>query len=132
MGLELKEGQVFKIVELAYRTGLMEKGIPIVGEAMKDAQEKTGFKLPDMVEFMNEATDDSVRKIDTVLKYVGPVMALVGNEKLMKPIFSLGAKLLDLKSVQAISVRALRKVMEITFNIFKKVNAKKLAGLRVS
>lgn len=132
MGLELKEGQVFKIVELAYRKGLMEKGIPIMGEALKDAQEKTSFKLPEMMEFMNEATDDSVRKIDAMLKYVGPFMALMGNEKIMGPIFGLGAKLLSLKSVQAISVRVLRKVLEITFNAFNKVNAKKLASLGVS
>ncbi len=132
MGLEMKEGQVFKVAELAYRTGLVEKAAPIVGEAMKDAQEKTGFKLPEMIEFMNETTDQTVITIDALLNYAGPFLALAGNEKLMGPIFRLGARLMDLKSVQAISFRIMRKVMEITFNFFKKINAKKLAELGVS
>ena len=95
MGLELKEGQVFKIVELAYRKGLMEKGIPIMGEALKDAQEKTSFKLPEMMEFMNEATDDSVGKIDAMLKYVGPFMAPDGEREDHGPDFRPGSQVAE-------------------------------------
>ena len=131
MGLELQQGQAFKIVELVYRKGVLDKAAPLIGEAMKSAMEETEFNVGDMVEVINEATDETVRKLNKMLKYAGPFLSLMGNEKIMGPVMGLFSRMLDFSAVRTAVGWITHKAVVVVFNFFKKINNKKLAALGV-
>jgi len=127
----IKEGQVFKIAEIAYREGVVDKALPLTGEAMKIAKEKTGFGIIDMMEGVNEAEDRSVELVDKLLGYSGPVLALLGQEFLLAPLMGVASRLLDFAVVQRVTVWVLARTLELTYKTQMKINAKKLAALGV-
>ncbi len=131
MDLAIKEGQVFKIAEIAYREGVVDKALPLTGEAMKIAKEKTGFGIIDMMEGVNEAEDRSVELVDKLLGYSGPVLALLGQEFLLAPLMGVASRLLDFAVVQRVTVWVLARTLELTYKTQMKINAKKLAALGV-
>lgn len=131
MDLAIKQGQVFKIAEIAYREGVVDKALPLTGEAMKIAKEKTGFGVIDLMEGMNEAEDRSVELVDKLLGFSGPVLALLGKEFLMVPLMGLASRLLDFAVVQRVTVWTLARTMEMVFKVQMKINANKLAALGV-
>jgi hypothetical protein len=131
MDMALKPGQVFKIAEIAYREGVIDKVMPITGEAMKIAKAKMGFGLTELMEGMNEAEDKSVRTIDKLLQYSGPLMSLMGNEKIMGPLMRLTSRMLDFAVVRRTAMWTMAKLFESTFKLQLKINAKKLAALGV-
>jgi hypothetical protein len=131
MKLEVQQGQVFKIAEMAYRTGVVDKVLPLTGEAMKIAKVKTGFGLTEMMEALNEAEDKSVERLDAMLKFSGPLLTLLGQEFLMVPLMHLASRLLDFAVVRRTAMWTMVKTMELTFKFQLKTNAKKLAALGV-
>ncbi len=131
MGVEIKQGQAFKIVELVYRKGVLDKASPLIGEAMKSAMEEAEFTVGDLVEVINESTDETVRMINKMLKYAGPVLSLMGNEKIMGPIMGLFSRMLDFSAFRTAVEWLTHKVVVVVFNFFKKINTKKLATLGV-
>jgi hypothetical protein len=94
--MELEPGQVFKVMEVAYRKGVMEKFMPLQGEALKKVKERTGFGMAEMSNMMNDAPEKTVKNIDLMLRYAGPFLRLAANETLM----GLASRLLDLEVVR--------------------------------
>lgn len=132
MGLEVKQGQAFKIVELAYRKGLIDKAAPLVGEAMKSAMDDSEFGLGDLVEVINESSDETVIRIDNALKFAGPVLAVMGNERIMGPVMGLASRMLDFHAVQRATVWSTHLSVKAVLGFFARINARKLAALGVS
>jgi hypothetical protein len=131
MDLAIKQGQVFKIAEIAYREGVVDKALPLTGEAMTIAKQKTGFALTEMMEAMNEAEDRSVELLDKLLGFSGPLLALAGREFLLVPLMGLASRLLDFAVVQRLAVWTMAGAMQLVFKSQLKSNARKLAALGV-
>lgn len=110
MAMALQPGQLFNLAEVAYRKGVIDKFMPLQGEVLKKLEEKTGFGMPELSNLANDASEEILEKIDSMLKYSGPLLRLAANEVLM----GLASRLLDLEVVKVIIVWTNVKSLELT------------------
>ncbi len=93
MGLE--SGQVFSILQVAYREGVTAKFMPILGNVLRRLMQETGKGMDELLGSMDTAQDGTIRSIDRLLKKSGWVLKVATSERLM----GLVARLLDFKLV---------------------------------
>jgi hypothetical protein len=108
VAMALEPGQLFNLMEVAYRKGVIDKFMPLQGEALKRLKEKTGFGMPEISNLMNDAKEETVKRIDFVLKHAGPLLCLAANEALM----GLASRMLDLEVIKRIIVWTNFKLLE--------------------
>ena len=102
--------EVFKVMQCAYRNGVLEKFMLLQGEVMPGVVEQTGLNMGDLINRLDEADEATVMKLDKLLDRAGPLVKYADSDLLMR----LTSRMLDIallrklmkKTMQATMVRA--------------------------
>ncbi len=101
--MELKPDDMFALVEVAYRKGVVDKLTPLAGEALDRLMQRTGYNMENLMNALNDARDESVLKLDKALALSSPLLRLAANDHLM----GLVARLMDLQVVKTTAIRGM-------------------------
>ncbi len=105
--MALDPAEVFKVMQCAYRNGVLDKFMVIQGEALEGVMAETGLNMGDLLNRLDEASEETVMKIDRLLDRAGPLMKYLDRDGLMK----LASRMLDIALVRKIMVRNLQATM---------------------
>lgn len=105
--MSLDPAEVFKVMQCAYRNGVLDKFMVIQGEALEGVIAETGMNMGDLLNRLDEAEEATVMKIDRLLDKAGPLMKYMDNDRLMK--FS--SRLLDIALVKKLMVKNMQATM---------------------
>jgi hypothetical protein len=101
---------MFSVMEKAYRTGLLDKGNAILGDALSEVIRRNGLNMEDLINRMDMAKEETVRKLDRALERSTPLLKLAGNEGMMRRI----SRLLDSAAVRRLAVKGMVLFLERT------------------
>jgi len=107
IGLSLDPQEVFRVMQCAYRNGVLDKFMVIQGQAMEGVMADTGMNMGDLLNRLDEAEEATVMKIDKLLDRAGPLMKYLDNDVLMR----FASRLLDLALVRKLMVANMRTMM---------------------
>jgi hypothetical protein len=107
ISLSLDPQEVFRVMQCAYRNGVLDKFMVIQGEAMEGVMADTGMNMGDLLNRLDEAEEATVIKIDKMLDRAGPLMKHLDSDLLMK----LASRLLDLALVKKLLIANMRTMM---------------------
>lgn len=99
--------EVFKVMQCAYRNGVLDKFMVIQGEALEGVMADTGMNLGDLLNRLDEAEEATVVKIDRLLDRAGPLVKYADSDRLMR----LASRLLDVAAVRRMVVAGMRSTM---------------------
>jgi hypothetical protein len=105
--LSLDPAEVFKVMQCAYRNGVLDKFMVIQGEALEGVMAETGMNMGDLLNRLDEAEEATVIKIDRLLDKAGPLMKYLDNDRLMK----FASRLLDIALVKKLMVKNMQATM---------------------
>jgi len=105
--LPLDPAQVFKVMQCAYRNGVLDKFMVIQGQALEGVMADTGMNMGDLLNRLDEAEEATVMKIDRLLDRAGPLMKYLDSDRLMR----LASRLLDIALVKKMMVANMRAMM---------------------
>jgi ethanolamine utilization protein EutP (predicted NTPase) len=105
--LAAKGGPLFEVTVSAYRTGLIDKGMALLGDALDEVMRQTGCEIGDLVNKLDMATEKAVMQVDTLLAHSGPMLKLAANDRLN----SLASRMLDVAAVRKLGVIMLTKIL---------------------
>jgi len=105
--LSLDPAEVFKVMQCAYRNGVLDKFMVIQGEALEGVIAETGMNMGDLLNRLDEAEEATVMKIDRLLDKAGPLMKYLDNDRLMK----FASRLLDIALVKKLMVKNMQATM---------------------
>ncbi|MBC7231591.1 MAG: hypothetical protein H5T74_14530, partial [Actinobacteria bacterium] len=97
----------FRVMQCAWRNGVLDKFMVIQGEALEGVMADTGMNLGDLLNRLDEASEETVQKIDRLLDRAGPLMRHLDSDRLMR----LASRLLDLSPVRKAMVAGMRANM---------------------
>ena len=97
----------FRFMRCMYRSGLLDRVSAIQGEAMAEVMAEAGLNMGDMSNNLDQASEQSVAKIDRMLGMFGPVLGHLANDWLMRLI----AGLLDVPLVRRQLLKNMKKSM---------------------
>jgi hypothetical protein len=103
----LDPAQVFKVMQCAYRNGVLDKFMVIQGRAMEGVMADTGMNMGDLLNRLDEAEESTVQKIDRLLDRAGPLMKYLDSDTLMR----VASRLLDIGLVQRLVAANMRAMM---------------------
>jgi hypothetical protein len=98
--LPIDPAEVFKVMQCAYRNGVLDKFMVIQGEALEAVMAEANVNMGDLLNRMDEAGEETVMRIDRLLDRAGPLMKYLDNDRLMK----VASRLLDLVPVKKMMV----------------------------
>jgi hypothetical protein len=107
ISLSLDPQEVFRVMQCAYRNGVLDKFMVIQGQAMEGVMADTGMNMGDLLNRLDEAEEATVMKIDKLLDRAGPLMKHLDSDLLMK----LASRLLDLALVKKLLIANMRTMM---------------------
>ena len=105
--MSLDPAEVFRVMQCAYRNGVLDKFMVIQGESLEAVMKESGANMGDLLNRMDEAKEETVMKIDRLLDRVGPLMKYLDNDRLMK----FTSRLLDLGFVHKAMVANMKKTI---------------------
>ena len=105
--LATKGGPLFEVTASAYRNGVIDKGMALFGDVVDGVIEETGCEIGDLVNKMDEASEKTVMRMDTLLGWSGPVIRLAASDRLM----ALTSRLLDVAFVRRLGVAVLTRIL---------------------
>ena len=105
--MSLDPAEVFKVMQCAYRNGVLDKFMVIQGEALEGVIAETGMNMGDLLNRLDEAEEATVMKIDRLLDKAGPLMKYLDNDMLMK----FASRLLDIALVKKLMVSGMQATM---------------------
>lgn len=105
--MSLDPQEVFRVMQCAYRNGVLDKFMVIQGEAMEGVMADTGMNMGDLLNRLDEAEEATVMKIDKLLDRAGPVMKYLDSDALMR----FASRLLNLELVKKLMVKNMRAMM---------------------
>ena len=105
----LEAAQVFAVMETSYRKGVIDKFIPLFGEALEGLMEETGVNMEDLIYKLDEVELGTVEKLNRLLGISGPLLRLANNDRLM----GLVSRILDLELVRRVLTRGLIRVLTL-------------------
>lgn len=82
---------VFNVMASAYRNGVLEKLMFLQGESLKLAMEETDLNLVDLINRMDETTEDTLFNFDRLLGKSTMLLKVAGTDYSMKMV----SRLLD-------------------------------------
>lgn len=100
----------FRFMRCMYRSGLLDTVSAIQGEAMVEVMAKAGLNMGDMANNLDNASEQSIAKIDRMLGMMGPAFRYLANERLMRAI----ARLLDVPLVRRQILKNMKKSMLVS------------------
>ena len=92
-------------MQCAYRHGVLDKFMALQGEALEGVMAEAGVNMGDLLNRMDEASEETVRKLDRRLDRAGPFVKYLDSDRLMR----LASRLLDLPAVRKMVVSGIRK-----------------------
>ncbi|RJP33565.1 MAG: hypothetical protein C4536_04035 [Actinobacteria bacterium] len=98
--MPIDPAEVFKVMQCAYRNGVLDKFMVIQGEALEAVMAEANVNMGDLLNRMDEAGEETVMRIDRLLDRAGPLMKYLDNDRLMK----VASRLLDLVPVKKMMV----------------------------
>ncbi len=101
---------MFKVMEKAYRTGLLDKGNALLGEALGQVIERNGLNMEDLINRMDMAGEETVTKLDRALSRSTLLLKLAGNERMMRA----ASKMLDARPARRLAVKGMVLFLERT------------------
>ena len=102
--MALEPGQVYAVMRAAYRQGVLDEFAPLLGEALDRAMEETGSDLNDLFNQMDEAQENTVKKLDKTISSSGFFMRIAGSDRLMR----LCARLVEKERSKRVIVNVMR------------------------
>jgi hypothetical protein len=108
--VSLDPQEVFKVMQCAYRNGVLDKFMVIQGEALEGVIADTGLNMGDLLNRLDEAEEATVMKIDRLLDRAGPFVKYANSDRLMK----LSSRLLDSAAVRKMMVKNMRATLART------------------
>jgi len=105
--LALDPAEVFRVMQCAYRNGVLDKFMVIQGKAMEEVMASTGMNMGDLLNRLDEADEATVMKIDRLLERAGPLMKYLDNDRLMRA----ASRLLDAGAVKKMMVKGMGATM---------------------
>ena len=103
--MSLDPAEVFKVMQCAYRNGVLDKFMAIQGEALEGVMAEAQVNMGDLLNRMDEASEEAVQKIDRLLDRAGPFMKYLDSDGLMR--FS--SRLLDIALVRKAMVAGMKQ-----------------------
>lgn len=97
----------FKFMRCMYRNGVLDRFSAIQGEAMAEVMAEAGLDMGDMSNSMDQASEQSIAKIDRMLGMMGPAFRYLANDRLMRLI----SRLLDVSIVRRQVLKNMKKSM---------------------
>jgi len=101
----LESGQVFNVMAVAYRHGVLDKLMSLFGEALEEVVAETGANIGDLVNKMDEAQEATIKKLDALLSRSGPLLKAAAGDRLMETV----SRLLDSPLVRRVAVGLLKR-----------------------
>ena len=98
--MELKPEQLFKFLEVAYRHGVLDELMPLVGESLDRVQSAAGQNMDDLLNKLDGAGSESIVRVDRLLALSPPLLLLASNDLVM----SLLSRMLSLAPVRRMVV----------------------------
>jgi hypothetical protein len=105
--LSLDPAEVFRVMQCAYRNGVLDKFMVIQGEALEGVMADTGMNMGDLLNRLDEADEATVMKIDRLLDRAGPIIKYLDSNGLMK----FASRLLDFAVVKKMMIKNMRVTM---------------------
>lgn len=102
-----KGGPLFEVTASAYRNGVIDKGMSLFGDAVDGVMKETGCEIGDLVNKLDEVSEKTVMRMDSMLAYSGPMLRLAASDRLM----ALLSRLLDVTAVRRLGVAVLTKML---------------------
>jgi hypothetical protein len=97
----------FKFMRCMYRNGVLDRFSAIQGQAMAEVMAEAGLNMGDMSNSMDQASEQSIAKIDRLLGMTGPLFKHLANDRLMRLI----SKVLDVSIVRRQVLKNMKKSM---------------------
>jgi hypothetical protein len=105
--LALETTEVFALMATAYRTGLLEKTLPLIGLAIDGCKEDVGINYGDLLEKIDETKKETIEKMDRFFGRFGFLLRLANNERLL----GFCSRLLDSQAVKRVTVFLLERFL---------------------
>ncbi len=105
--MELKPDQLFTFMEVAYRHGVIDELMPLVGRSVDRLKEHSGLTMDDLLNKLDGAQPASIEKFNKVMSWSPPLLRLASSDFLMSTL----AKLLAIRAVQRITVWSVEKYL---------------------
>jgi len=86
-----EQGPIFSLMACSYRYGVTDKFLPLLGDALDGVIADTGATMGDLVDAMDDAQEQTIRRIDTLLSRSSLILKVAANERLM----ALTSRMLD-------------------------------------
>jgi hypothetical protein len=112
--VSLDPQEVFKVMQCAYRNGVLDKFMSIQGEALEEVMEVANVNMGDLLNRLDEADEKTVMKIDRLLDRAGPLFKHLASDRLMK----IASSLLDIKFVKKMMVANMKNTILKTLDGF--------------
>ena len=97
----------FKFMRCMYRNGVLDRFSAIQGQAMAEVMAEAGLDMGDMSNSMDQASEQSIAKIDRMLGMMGPAFRYLANDRLMRLI----SKRLDVSIIRRQVLKNMKKSM---------------------
>jgi len=108
--MPLEPGQVFEAMAAAYRHGVLDKSMPLLGRALEDVIKETGLNMGDLVNSLDEAAGETVSRLDALLSRSGLLLRYAAGDRVMK----LASRALDSPLLGGIVEKALARMIART------------------
>ena len=105
--MSLDPADVFRVMQCAYRNGVLDKFMVIQGEALEGVMADTGMNMGDLLNRLDEADEATVMKIDRLLDRASPFLKYLDNDHLMR----FASRLLGIAAVKRLMVKGIRTTM---------------------
>lgn len=102
--MPLQPGQVFGVMAAAYRHGVLDKSMPLLGELLDGVLAETGLDMGDLVNSLDEAGEETVSRLDALFRRSGPLLRVAKSDRLM----TLASRALDSPLLNRLAVRSLK------------------------
>lgn len=102
--MAINPGEVFDVMECAYRHGVLDKFMVIQGEALEAVMKEAELNMGDLLNRMDEAEEETVQKVDKLLDRLGPFIKYADSDRLMK----LTSRILDLPLVKRMMIKNMK------------------------
>ncbi len=105
--MELQPEQLFNFMEVAWRQGVLDELMPLVGQSLDKLKADSGLTMDDLLNKLDGAKPASIEKFNKVLSWSPPLLRLVSNDILM----SFLAKMLRMQPVRGLTVWSVEKYL---------------------
>lgn len=90
--------------EAVYRNGVLDRFMEIQGMAIEGVMQETGLNMGDLLNRMDEASDETVWKIERLLEKMGPFLKYARNDR----VLGLVARALDVAFIRQLMVKTMK------------------------